>query len=206
MRLSGSIPFLVPVAGKISPADSDASLVAARAKSRPVDVMDEAAFREFYRETAPGLRAYVRRACGDAALADDLVQEAFYRFLRVNLPAGATWQTRAYLYRTASSLLADHWRRLRRERRWSLGRFFSKNEPTAEPGGDSGEAMKIFRLLKPREQELLWLAYVEGFEHREIAVALDLSEKSVRVLLFRARKKLGDALGKAGIGLSRTGL
>ena len=204
MRLSGSIPFLVPVAGKISPADSDIPSVAARAKSRPVDVMDEAKFREFYRETAPGLRAYVRRACGDAALADDLMQEAFYRFLRVNLPAGESWQTRAYLYRMASSLLADHWRRLRRERRWSLERFFGRNEPAAEQGGD-GEAMKIFRLLKPREQELLWLAYVEGFEHREIALALDLNEKSVRVLLFRARKKLGDALGKAGIGLSGTG-
>lgn len=203
MRFSGSIPFLVPVAERISPADSDAPSVAARAKSRPVDVMDEGAFREFYRETAPGLRAYIRRACGDAALADDLVQEAFYRFLRVNLPTGESWQTRAYLYRTVSSLLADHWRRLRRERRWSLDRFFGRNEPAPEPGGD-GEAMRLFRLLKPREQELLWLAYVEGFEHREIAVALDLSEKSVRVLLFRARKKLGEALARAGIGLSET--
>ena len=135
MRFGGSIPFLVPVAGKLSPADSDIPSVATRVKSRAVDVMDEAKFREFYREAAPGLRAYVRRACGDAALADDLVQEAFYRFLRVNLPAGESWQTRAYLYRTASSLLADHWRRLRRERRWSLERFFGRNEPATEQSG-----------------------------------------------------------------------
>jgi RNA polymerase sigma-70 factor (ECF subfamily) len=36
----------------------------------------------------------------------------------------------------------------------------------------------------------LWLAYFEGFDHGEIAAALGLREKSVRVLLFRARRKL----------------
>ncbi len=48
--------------------------------------MDEAAFREFYYQTAPGLRAFIYRACGDAALADDLLQDAFYRFLHADLP------------------------------------------------------------------------------------------------------------------------
>ena len=60
--------------------------------------------------------------------------------------------------------------------------------------------MRVFRELKPREQTLLWLAYVEGFEHREIAAALQLSERSVRVLLFRARKSLAGALKRQGVG------
>ena len=47
---------------------------------------------------------------------------------------------------------------------------------------------------------MLWLAYVEGFSHNEVAEALSLSEKSVRVLLFRARKKLAGILTKKGIG------
>jgi hypothetical protein len=37
---------------------------------------------------------------------------------------------------------------------------------------------------------LLWLAHVEGSEHREIAEALGLKAASVPVLLFRARRKL----------------
>jgi RNA polymerase sigma-70 factor (ECF subfamily) len=36
----------------------------------------------------------------------------------------------------------------------------------------------------------MWLAYVEGADHREIAAALGLRERSVRVLLHRARRKL----------------
>jgi RNA polymerase sigma-70 factor, ECF subfamily len=60
--------------------------------------------------------------------------------------------------------------------------------------------LRFFRRLKSQEQLLLWLAYVEGFDHREIAAALGLREKSVRVLLFRARKKLGRTLESAGLG------
>ena len=59
---------------------------------------------------------------------------------------------------------------------------------------------RIFEQLKPQEQSLLWLAYVEGFDHREIALALQLTEKSVRVLLFRARKKLAGILTEKGFG------
>jgi RNA polymerase sigma-70 factor (ECF subfamily) len=143
-----------------------------------------------------------RRACGDASLADDLLQEAFYRFLRANLPPLERWQFKAYLYRAASSLLTDHWRKSQRERRWRLERIFSKTESAGELSGE-GKAMGLFRRLKPREQTLLWLAYVEGFGHREIASTLQLSEKSVRVLLFRVRKKFGDALRDEGFGAAK---
>jgi RNA polymerase sigma-70 factor (ECF subfamily) len=176
-------------------ADYRSSPIAAAPVARS---MDETAFRALYGEIAPRLRSYIRRASGDAALADDVVQESFLRFLRAGLPAMEAFQMKAYLYRTASTLLADHWRRLKRERRWSLANFFGgAAERVSEPGGD---AMRVFRELKPREQTLLWLAYVEGFEHREIAAALQLSERSVRVLLFRARKSLAGALKRQGVG------
>lgn len=160
--------------------------------------MDEAAFQDFYSEIAPKLWAYIRRAAGDAALADDILQETFHRFLRAELPALERHQLKAYLYRTASSLLTDHWRRLKRERRWSLESFFgAKPVEGPERGGDT---LRLFERLKPQEQALLWLAYVEGFDHREVASALELREKSVRVLLFRARKKLASLLTNQGIG------
>jgi len=48
--------------------------------------------------------------------------------------------------------------------------------------------------LAPRERALLWLAYVEGQSHNEIAKAVGLARDSVKVLLFRARKRLRDLL------------
>jgi RNA polymerase sigma-70 factor (ECF subfamily) len=50
------------------------------------------------------------------------------------------------------------------------------------------------RHLKPRERELLWLAYVEGMSHAEIATATGLGAMSIRILLYRARQKASQLL------------
>lgn len=163
--------------------------------------MDEAAFRAFYGETAPKLWGYIRRSSGDAALADDVLQETFFRFLRADLPVLERLQMKAYLYRTASSVLVDHWRKLKRERSWNLERFFGHD--SVENAGQGSDTLRLFASLKANEQMLLWLAYVEGFDHREVALAMRIKEKSVRVLLFRARKKLAGILAMQGIGPER---
>jgi RNA polymerase sigma-70 factor (ECF subfamily) len=164
----------------------------------PAVRMHADAFQVFYAKTAPGLRGYIRRASGNETLADDILQESFLRFLRAELPPLEDAPLKAYLYKIAGSLLVDHWRRVKRERSWSLRNFLG-GEPVTNPRGDS-DALRFFRRLKAQEQLLLWLAYVEGFEHREIATALGVGEKSVRVLLFRARKKLAHTLESAGLG------
>ena len=208
MRLSASLEFAA--AGEDSTAQG---LTAAESAAAPVRRMDEVAFQIFYAKTAPGLRGYIWRASGNEALADDILQESYLRFLRVDLSQFRDAQykdvtrgdapLKAYLYKIASSLLVDHWRRVKRERRWSLWNFMG-GEPVTNPKSDS-DAMRFFGRLKQQEQLLLWLAYVEGFEHREIAAALRLKEKSVRVVLFRARQKLARTLEEAGLGRKEAG-
>ena len=62
------------------------------------------------------------------------------------------------------------------------------------------DVQRIFKELKPQERALLWLAHVEESSHHDIGEALGVQEKSVKVLLFRARKRLGDLLKRSGIG------
>jgi DNA-directed RNA polymerase specialized sigma24 family protein len=78
--------------------------------------MDEQAFHACYRRTAGPLRAYVVRVMGSVAVADDMVQEAYLRLLRVERPPDDPAAQRALLIRIASNLMIDHWRRVRRER------------------------------------------------------------------------------------------
>jgi RNA polymerase sigma-70 factor (ECF subfamily) len=170
----------------------------AHAGREKAQAMDQAQFRAFYQKTAPSLRAYICRGCGSLDLAEDILQDAFLRFLRA-APAGLDEpQMRAYLYRTAESLIADHWRRWKREQRWDVESIFQKEAPPEHEMSD--DMTRAFRQLKPEHRSLLWLAYVEGFDHREIAAARGVQEKSVRVLLFRARQALAAILGRGGLG------
>src|ERR1700746_1419012 len=143
-------------------------LTTAESAAAPARRMDEAAFQVFYAKTAPGLRGYLRRASGKQAPAERILQESYLRFLRADLFQfrGAQFRNaqfsdvtradaplKAYLYKIASSLLVDHWRRVKRERRWSLRNFLG-GEPVTNPRGDS-DALRFFRHLKRQEQFLL---------------------------------------------------
>jgi RNA polymerase sigma-70 factor (ECF subfamily) len=154
--------------------------------------LDEEGFGAFYRATAPALQRYIRRTCGNAALAEDLLQESFFRFLRTQLPEMDARRMKAYLFKIATSLVVDHWRRAKRERFWNSLWHPSSTEPVSQ----REDVSRALSKLKPVERALLWLAYVEGFDHSEIASTLGLNEKSIRVLLFRARKKLAGILGR----------
>ena len=54
--------------------------------------MDEDAFRAFYDRTSRGVWAYLARITGDRQLADDLLQETYYRFYR----ASATYESETH--------------------------------------------------------------------------------------------------------------
>jgi RNA polymerase sigma-70 factor, ECF subfamily len=163
--------------------------------------MDEGRFEVFYRRTAGSLWSYLFRLTGDEATADDLLQKAFFRFLRANPVLASEEHQRRWIFRTATNLAFDHFRETKRERlRVDLD---GKSEvgPSMEPREVlRHDMMKTFAELKPRERALLWLAHVEEADHDDIGEALGVKTKSVKVLLFRARKKLGELLSKKGLG------
>src|SRR5947209_4232431 len=73
--------------------------------------MDEETFRAFYERTARALWAYLARVTGDRQLADDLLQETFYRFIRANASHDSEAHRRNSLYRIATNLARDARRR-----------------------------------------------------------------------------------------------
>src|SRR5690348_2768914 len=81
------------------------------------DGMQSDAFAAFYERSARPLWAYLARVSGDPALAEDLLQESYIRFLSADAPRTSDLDgevaARRYLFRIATNLLRDHWRRLR---------------------------------------------------------------------------------------------
>lgn len=136
---------------------------------------------------------------GSPETADDVLQDAYVRFLGADVPeAMSEEQTMSYLYTTATRLVYDRWRRERIERRWEeTATVIERHEP--EPVGLRRDVEQALDRLQPRDRALLWLAYAEGRAHREIAKILDVKELSVRVLLFRARKRLAKILEESGL-------
>jgi RNA polymerase sigma-70 factor (ECF subfamily) len=160
--------------------------------------LDERAFAACYQHNSRGLWSYLYRVTGKAADADDLVQEAFCRLLQAEVGALSDEELRRYVFRIGSNLLADRWRRATQEASW-LDRLRGTTAAQVEPEYDDDSVSREFAALKPRERALLWLAYVEGESHEEIANALGLSRGSIKVLLSRARARLRDQLVAKGL-------
>ncbi len=165
--------------------------------------MTEEAFRVFYDQTARPIWLYLARTTGDDRLADDLLQETYYRFLRTRASFESDDHRRHYLFRIATNLVRDQWRRSRP----SDVDLDEASAVTAAEDVNVGDGalrrMDLTRALdqlKPRERTLLWLAYAQGFSHEEIASQLGLRTASLKALLFRARRRLALLLGNPRSG------
>jgi len=156
--------------------------------------MDEDAFRAFYDRTARALWGYLSRLSGDRQVADDLLQECYYRLLKSATVFESENHRRNYLYRIATNLVRD----TKRGSKPLFAEGVEMNELAAPVGHADVERRADVRnamgRLKPRERALLWLAYAQGSSHAEIAGVLGLKTGSIKLLLFRARRKLASLL------------
>lgn len=159
--------------------------------------MDEDAFRAFYDRTARPLWAYLARITGDRQAADDLLQEAYYRLLRAKVAHADESHRRHYLFRIATNLARDGYRR-----RSTAPELVQGAVETTAGRRESHETRldlnRALKRLKRRERELLWLAYAQGSTHQEIGATLGLRTGSIKPLLFRARQRLAGLLRVKG--------
>jgi RNA polymerase sigma-70 factor (ECF subfamily) len=194
----------------MSPRDmtlSDVDALALEAGESRALTMTEEAFRAFYERTARPLWAYLARATGEPHTADDLLQDAYYRLLRSRVVFEDDGHRRNYLFRIATNLVRDRHRRPSREVALPDD---SADEPLVARDGAPErfaarrDVTRALDALKPRDRDLLWLAYTLGLSHAEMAETLGVKTGSVKLLLFRARARFGERLRALGLGLGQT--
>ena len=146
-------------------------------------LLDEETFRGFYDRTARLLRGYLDRLTGDRQLADDLLQESYFRLLRAAVPLENDTHRRRYLFRIATNLAHDARRRsLTRPAIHPSADALDVTEAPGQAPADVHRRIDLSRALdrlRPRDRAMLWLAYAQGASHHEIAEVIGVGASTI---------------------------
>ncbi|MFA5161502.1 MAG: sigma-70 family RNA polymerase sigma factor [Elusimicrobiales bacterium] len=169
---------------------------------------DAEAFEALYRRHEAGLYSFVLAMVKDEAAASDIFQETFIRVFRNIDKYSEEGKFKGWLYRTASNLAMDHFRRASR-----LGSFLPDGEdeeaPQREPSArgeepeilldrlSDGEAVaKALDALPPEQKEVVLMREYSGMSFKEIAQATGAPLGTVLARMSRAVRKMRAALEK----------
>jgi RNA polymerase sigma factor (sigma-70 family) len=175
--------------------DDDAGLVERTRKG------DRVAFEMLYRKHRNRIYALMWRLCGgDAATAEDLLQEAFIRaWQKLDTFRGesrfGTWLHRL----SANVALSDRRSRVRRLSRETELDFAKERKATGDKDVYAGQRMDLEQAitrLPERARTVLILYDIEGCSHAEIADVTGMAVGSSKAQLHRARKLVREELNK----------
>jgi RNA polymerase sigma factor (sigma-70 family) len=152
-------------------------------------------FEKLYAAEAQGLFAFLAYRTGDRALAEDLLADAFERALRGNYNR-RKGSEKTWLYAIALNALRDHVRRVAAE-----GRAYAKVDVGGSELADPftgvehrDELMRALATLAPEEREAISLRYGSDLTVPEMAVVLGVPLTTVEGRVYRALRKLREAL------------
>jgi RNA polymerase sigma-70 factor, ECF subfamily len=158
------------------------------------------------RQYAPVLYRFVYYQLQNPLYAEDIVSEVMARMIE-NVDRFVLHQApfRAWLFRIARNLVADHFRAHKRSNQFSLEGWLDA-EPEKEPGEADGRIDMVLDrdqlrtgllTLTGEQREVILLHVVEGWEMPEVARLLDRSLASVKGLYYRGIESLRRALDQA---------
>ncbi len=138
---------------------------------------------------------FLSRTTGDAAAAEDLVQDVFVRILkyRHTYDAGSRFET--WLFRIARNARADHFRK-RSPRAEPVDEASQIPAPGPGPAAqlerevDVRQLERALRQLPDEPRDLLVLARYHGMPYDRIAETLGIETGAVKVRVHRAMKQL----------------
>ena len=168
---------------KIEPENEDRALV-----TRFLLKREEFVFRELYRAHTPALFCFALRILGGKREdAEEVVQETWIRAV-TNLE-NFRWESslRTWL----CSIVWNHCREVRRKNskmiksQSAMQVTISRNKPSLK-----FDIEHFIASLPDGCREILVLHDIEGYTHKEIAQAMDITEGTSKSQLFRARAKL----------------
>jgi RNA polymerase sigma-70 factor (ECF subfamily) len=152
-------------------------------------------FEAAYESHAKSIYKFLFWRTQDTQLSEDLTSSTFEKawVSRKSFRGGSV---QAWLYRIARNVLIDHWRKkkelfvddvdsLQEDARPGVGELLDKDSQLQL-------MRKALDKLPEDMQSVVTLRFIEGLSCKQVAKNLSLSESNVRVIQYRALKKLKD--------------
>ncbi|MEE9354587.1 MAG: sigma-70 family RNA polymerase sigma factor [Methylococcaceae bacterium] len=160
---------------------------------------DKQAFEKLFRYFGPKLQSFMHRSGAEPALAEELMQETMIEVWRkAGLFNPQKGNLTTWVFTIARNIRIDKLRRadasmvfvdIEQENSWCL----STQETDANRWVDLETSIKI---LTAQEQEVLQMAYIEGFTHREISQRLNQPLGTIKSRLKRTLAKIRQELNR----------
>jgi RNA polymerase sigma-70 factor (ECF subfamily) len=153
---------------------------------------DDGGLALLYVRYAGPLRSYARRLLADEQEADDLVHEAFVKFLgmvRQGLFDPARGTVQALVYRIVRNLCLDRLRQARVTQPLGVDEPVSRSERAIERARVR-LAVRALSALPDKPRRALLMRVREGLSYQEIARSLDASLPQVKIWICRARQQV----------------
>ncbi|HEX6681407.1 MAG TPA: SigE family RNA polymerase sigma factor [Candidatus Limnocylindrales bacterium] len=150
-------------------------------------------FAECYRNSYGRLAAQLNAYLGDAAAAEDVVQEAFLRAWQRWKQISGYEDPVAWVRRVAWNLATSRWRRIVREAR--LARHHRGVDVVEATGPENVALVAALRKLRPDHRRVIVLHYLADMSVAAIAAELNTPRGTVLSWLHRGRADLAVQLG-----------
>lgn len=162
---------------------------------------DKDAFGMLYERYLVPIYRYCYFRVGSPLEAEDLTEQVFLKAWE-NLPVKQVRSFRAWLYRIAHNGVVDYLRTRKNPQPLERVNVAFDTQPNPEhwvQAREDGRALhNAFARLDPQDQEVLVCRFVSQLSHAETAQVLSVTENHVRILQFRALKKLAGLLRRGG--------
>lgn len=156
---------------------------------------DDAGYDEFYQATSRRLLRYAYGMVGDAATAQDIIQEAYIRAWRQWATISRYDHPESWVRLVVGRLATDWWRRLAVRRRFEATE--RPPDPVPAPSELTVVLVAALRRLPARQRQAVCLHHILDLSVADVARDLGVAEGTVKSWLSRARSALAASLADA---------
>ncbi|MEM8859874.1 MAG: sigma-70 family RNA polymerase sigma factor [Chloroflexota bacterium] len=167
---------------------------------RAAEKLDESALIEIHNRFYTPVFRFIASKVDSKELAEDFASDVFVRFIHaIRQKSAPTNSLKGWLYRVASNIVNDHYRK--KYRRSYSGLTESEPSNDSAPEDIIDEAIKNKELksaigkLKEDQQNVISLRFAFEMSVAEVAEVMGKSETAIRQIQFRGIRKLAELMG-----------